>query len=466
MPATIGLKAFPYSQNLDCPSCHKSITVYDTAGSDYVVCDVCNAYHKLIGTTLLQKQHTVPPIANKPLIAIGSQGTLRDTPYKVLGYMEKKEADTEYQWREYMLYSYTKGYAFLAEYDGHWSFIAGKDHFPEVANAKDDGLAVEIDDTDYAMYNQYSPIITALIGEYDWDVYEERVHTKEFIHPPFLLVQEQDKKSKKIDWYLGEYLEPEEIAKGFNVDPGSFPEKIDIGANQPNPYKKRWVESVWLTIIAAIILIGIQVALMVSRPGSVIMNKSVSLDLMPPPIDTAKHDTTKLDSIKYASTSTNYSAPANGNYEFKPLRTSSFYINGPAPVDVDLYAPVDNNWFEATVELVSDKDNQTWDVSKEIEYYHGYEDGESWSEGSNSESVSLYDIPAGKYHLNFYPYGGTSAIDHVDIKVRANVILWQNILITLLLLCLYPLFCWYMNRRYEVNRWMGNYYSPYTKTND
>ena len=114
--------------------------------------------------------------------------------------------------------------------------------------------------------------------------------------------------------------------------------------------------------------------------------------------------------------------------------------------------------------MVNEKDNQTRVLNKEVEYYHGYEDGESWSEGSNSESVTLPNIPAGKYHINIYPYAGTNTVDQMNIKVTANIFLWQNIIVTFLLLCIYPLYCWYRQRQFEVNRWMGNAYSPYKKT--
>ena len=273
------------------------------------------------------------------------------------------------------------------------------------------------------------------------------------------MVKEKNKANQRIvDWYLGEYIAPEEIAEAFKIPLNTFPPMVDIGANQPSPYQKRWSEILKVSIVSFILLTLIQVGIFFVRPQQVIFNKDISLSLPPaPPSDTTKHDSTSV--LPFTSST------ANGNYEYKSLKTSSFTIfSGPAPVEVDIAAGIDNNWFEATVELVSEKDNQTWDVSKEIEFYHGYEDGESWSEGSTSGTALLPDIPPGKYHINIYPYGGTSDIDHMNIQVSANVTLWQNILITLALLCIYPLYCWFMKRQFEVNRWMNSNYSPYKKT--
>jgi hypothetical protein len=243
----------------------------------------------------------------------------------------------------------------------------------------------------------------------------------------------------------------------------------ELGASQPNPHLKRWVHSVWISIVAAVLLIGMQVTLVNLRPNSIIIDKDVELNMPPLPsthLDSLKRDSTKLDSLKADSIlqASAVSSTTGGNYEYKSLRTSSFQINGPAPVEMT--APIDNNWFQATVELVNDKDNQTWDVSREVEFYHGYEDGESWSEGGTSESALLNDVPKGTYHLNIYPYAGSNSLGHMHIKVQENVVLWQNILITLLLLLIYPIYCWYVKRKFEVNRWLGNNYSPYKTESD
>ncbi len=459
MAATVNLRAFPFSEQLDCPHCHKPITLYDSTGSEYVVCPSCNYYFKFANGILHQQEH-IAPIKYQPALEIGKQGILKGTPYKVLAYLEKKEQATHYEWREYMLYNYTKGYAFLAEFDGHWNYIAGIQHFPQVDNARVLGSTASMDGVDYLEYNRYTPVITAMLGEFDWDVYRERISAREFINPPMMLVREKNKQNESvIDWYLGEYCEPEEIAAAFNVPVGDFVERVDIGENQPNPYKKRFQQSLRISIAALVIAIIIQIVFGTLRQTQVIMNKDVAIALPPAPrADSAKHDS-------LAAVAGIFGQSNNGNFEYQSLRTSSFKIfSGPAPVEIEINAPVDNTWFEATIELVNEKDNQTWDVTKEVEYYHGYEDGESWSEGGTSGSVTVDDIPAGTYHINIYPYAGSTGLGQMNIKVTANIMLWQNILITFLLLCLYPLFCWYFQRRYEVNRWMVSDFSPYKTT--
>jgi hypothetical protein len=470
MAATVNLRAFPYATQVSCPHCHQQITLYDPDGSEYVVCDSCNSYCLCTDKSHLQVHQSVQPIKYEHILEIGNQGTLYGTPYKVLAYLEKKEAGTEYEWQEYMLYSFTKGYAFLAVYCGHWSFIAGVQHFPEIADTNlSEGVAY-LNDVEYLEYNRYSPVITALKGEFDWDICAERILAREFINPPFMLVREKNKKNEQIiDWYFGQYIEPKEIADAFNIPIEKFPERTDIGAIQPNRHKKRWGQSLRMSIAALALMVIVQVFFGFSRGTQTIINKSVDLSLPPPKPDstkrdTAKHDTTVRDTGINAIINNSAYQPPNGNYEYQSLRTSTFTIySGPAPVDIDLSAPLDNNWFEATVELVNEKTNETWDVSQEFEYYSGYEDGESWSEGSNSATVTLDDIPRGTYHINIYPYAGSPTMSSMNLAVTANVILWQNLLITTLLLCIVPLIFWYLQRRYEVNRWMASDFSPYNK---
>jgi len=405
----------------------------------------------------------------------------------------------DYSWREYMLYNYSKGYAFLAEYDGHWSLIAGEAWYPELAEVKDFSNTAESAGVEYLLFNKYAPRITALIGEFDWDVYEERVRVSELINPPYILVKEQNTRNRAIvDYYLGYYIEPKEIAEAFKIELSKFPEKVGEGANQPSKWKERWPKVVTLSGVFAILVVLIQAVILFMKPEEELLKSHFVLE---PQVSAAKTDSvlktmqpvssnlgapagasidtikTKskadsinkagMDSIAQLNAALNSTAYDNGNFELKPIRSKSFEVtNGPAPLDFQISSPVDNNWFEADLELVSEKDNQTWNVGKQIEYYHGYDDGDSWSEGSVDEGVLLSGIPPGRYHLNIYAYGGHKYNNTLDVIVTENVTLWRNLFVTLLVLCLYPAFCWYMMRRTEIRRWTYSDYSPYQKSEE
>ncbi|MBV8391121.1 MAG: DUF4178 domain-containing protein [Mucilaginibacter sp.] len=436
MAASVHLKNFPFEEQAQCPQCLKNFTLYDAQGCEVVVCQNCMSYLHFNHTSLkYQVKEKLKPLQYTPVLPLGSKGTLKDFPYKVIAYMEKKEVDTGYEWREYMLYNYEKGYAFLAEYNGNWSLIAGKDHYPildKIEDDDDDG--VSLDGISYSLYNKYTPAITGLIGEYDWDVLNERINASEYILPPYLITKETSLRDHQTDYYLGQYIKAQEIAEAFNVPLENFPEKSEVGANEPSPYMHRWANILKVTGLLIVLVMVIQILLVVLRPEKNLLDSSFNFGLQ---------TLGAADSLKNA-----YS----GTYEMKSFRTPTFVVdNGTVPLDVEISSPVDNNWFESTIELVSEKDNQTWNLTKEIEYYHGYEDGESWSEGGSTAETTISSIPQGKYHLNIYPYAGAPNINQMNIKVTESEVLWRNILVTVLILLIYPIYCWYKMRRFETN---------------
>jgi ribosomal protein L37AE/L43A len=447
MAATVNLKQFPQPQKQECPQCQKQITIYDPIGSEIIVCTGCHAYLHFTGSKYVVKDH-VRAIQYNPVLPLGTEGVFRNIAYKVIGYLEKKEVGTEYEWREYMLYSFVEGYAFLAEYNGNWILVAGKKHYPILDSVVDNGDDdISVDGQDYRLYNKYTPDITALIGEYDWDALNERLKASEFILPPTMLVKEENIREHCTDYYWGRYIKADEIATGFNIPLENFPEKTEVGACELSPYRKRWRDMIKVTGILIVIVLVIQILLLILKPEKNLLDNSFNF---------SQQTLSTADSIKNL-----YS----GTYEMKSFKTPTFVVdNASAPLDIELSSPVDNNWFESTIELVNEKDNQTWNLTKEIEYYHGYEDGDSWSEGSTNGEALVSSIPAGKYHLNVYPYAGASTVNQMNIKVTESEVLWRNILVTVLLLLIYPLYCWYRAYKFETNRWANSDYSPYKKS--
>lgn len=471
--ATTNLKSFPYAEDFACPKCHTLITLYDPEGSEYCVCASCNSFLRFIAneTAVIQKQAPAPK--EEPVLKLGSVGLFRGHHFKVIAFVEKKEQNAPYAWREYILYNYEKGYANFAEYDGHWNFVAGKDFYPELDKLKDKGWNfVNYEDNEYTLFSKYTATTTALVGEFDWDILFEKPKTSEFVAPPQILYKEHVPNHSLAYFYLGSYAEPSEIADAFKIDAKLFPERVGIGANQPSAPAKRWFAiSKFIPVI--IILLAV-----IGFSGSFISPEQGLLDntqnIVP--------DTTKAN-------------------EFKPYITPSFVLDKQSALNFKIESAVDNNWLEATVVLVNEKNNQSWEVTESIEYYHGYEDGESWTEGSQTAEVLLSAIPAGKYHLNIYPAAGDIAgaatnttmnlnipaspgtsvdpaisnisaaagninVKTVHINVTANPIIWKNFWVSLLLLCIYPLYAWYRMRTYEKKRWMNSDYSPYETDDD
>ena len=72
--------------------------------------------------------------------------------------------------------------------------------------------------------------------------------------------------------------------------------------------------------------------------------------------------------------------------------------------------------------LINEQTGQAWDVGREVSYYHGYDDGESWSEGDRETKVTLPTIPSGRYYLRVEPDSDeTSTPASYDITIKRDV---------------------------------------------
>lgn len=129
---------------------------------------------------------------------------------------------------------------------------------------------------------------------------------------------------------------------------------------------------------------------------------------------------------------------------------------------LEFYKPLDNNWFAADFTLINESDGSEYNFTKEIEYYHGTEDGTSWSEGSQLGEAFLSKIPAGRYHINIYPEFGT-ADKSFALTVKRDVAFYGNMWVTLLLLAIFPAVYFFLKRNFEKRRWAESDYSPYAE---
>lgn len=426
---------FKLSESQACPSCKQNVILYDGAKSTYAVCPSCFSYLQITSTGLITQAKQIKKPELAPVLKIGCTANIHDTLFKVIAYLEKKEAGTEYKWREYILTSLDKGYITISEFDGHWNLIGGENFIADFKQPISYGDTVGYKDVDYKLFNKYTPVITAMLGEADWDILNEKITASEYIAPPYMVVKEiVDKNNRNPEYYIGEYLDTNVIVETFGINKIDLPDQIGVGANQPSVAYDRWMSALSISIVAILVVLGLHFALDIFKAEKELINGDFLIT---------------------------YDEKGEAN-AFKSFKTQSFNIDDASSnIEFQIRANVDNNWFETTIVLVNESDNRTWEVSKGIEYYHGYEEGENWSEGSTEEFIMLSDIPKGKYHLNVYPSSGDSSRSNLYIKAVANVGMWRNTLLTMLALCIFPAICYYMMRNFEKRRWNSSDYSPF-----
>lgn len=430
---TLNLSSFPVSEVVICPQCEKQNVIYHFADCDYIACQSCRAYLVHTVGKEFQFKRTLNKLEFTPILKIGSVGVINNDEFKVIAYFEKRERGTTYKWREYSLFNYQKGYATLSEFDGHWSIIRGKEFFPDLADLTSNyESSIRYLNSDFHLFNKYTPEVISAIGEFGEDILSDKIKAVELVSPPLMLVKE--KQGNKATYYLGEYIEPKVIAEAFGVDLTTFPNKVGIGAIQPSKYLDRWNSLFTLSGLAIIGILLIHLLIGYLKPEKELFYESFQLT----------------------------HSQANGKDVIKSFTTPSFEITDDySNLEFYINSAVSDNWLEASMVLVNERDNRTWEVSKGFEYYSGVTEGEAWSEGDRYAEVMLSNIPKGKYHINIYPYSGDPNRDILLVKVTANASMWRNTLLTCLALCLYPAYCWYRMRNFEKKRWDNSNFSPF-----
>ena len=330
-------------------------------------------------------------------------------------------AGTKYTWEEYLLYHPEVGFRWLVHDTGHWSYVTPLD-----AGAVFDGDTVaNYRGRQFKQFNQVAAHVESVYGEFYWRVEEgEAVWAKDFVSPPEILSCEWT--ASEVNWSHGVYLTRDEVAKIFKVE--RLPEPRTVGMAQPNPYAA--VVRPWVVLVLVGLVVGIVIQMIGSRTQ--VLSRSFRFD------------------------------PLESQSGSKVVFTDPFDLRGWRNVKVEVSSPVDNSWAYVEGDLVNEETGLVQNFSMPLEYYHGVESGESWSEGSRSATLHLSALPAGRYTLRLEaqweqwqkPLG-------VDVSLQQGVprLLYFGILVGLLTLGLVVALL--VRHSFERRRWSESMFNPY-----
>lgn len=118
-----------------------------------------------------------------------------------------------------------------------------------------------------------------------------------------------------------------------------------------------------------------------------------------------------------------------------PFVSEPFVVSGNGNVVVEVASNMDNSYLDLEVRLVDNYRKVAYLTSQDVEYYHGYEGSEYWTEGSKSDEIYFSRIPAGTYVLEVLPLSdakqGRYQVNVVRDRVRfaylMGVIVWFGI---------------------------------------
>ena len=419
------------AKTLPCAKCGKSVTIRTPHYTRHCVCIHCNAWNEIEpgrSSFQLNKKKLSPYTFALP---IGSKAIIDGNDYEITGATVKNETgESDVFWREYTLYDAITGYAFLAEYNGHWTFLKETKlncSWPQF------NTALLFDGEEFDLFNDYEFNVRSAAGEFFTSLHTVNFTAREYIAPPQMYAAELNK-GKDLAWYKARYISDSELNTAFGV--AFCPLSYQTGIGPLQPLKHTIKPRLLLRMCGIFFLLFFAVQLFfefTARKENLFQN---SFDLPD-----------SLLSRGITSTS----------FELKPSKSNlEFLIN----------APVDNSWFETSMTLVNEKTGQEYPLEKGVEYYHGYSDGESWSEGSTEAEVILSSIPAGTYHLNIFPSAPPGSGTRFSVFVTNDTPMWSNFFIVMGILMIYPLLVWWRHQVFEKKRWNNTPYNPYQKDDE
>jgi predicted RNA-binding Zn-ribbon protein involved in translation (DUF1610 family) len=420
------LKPFPPPFESTCDSCNGPIVIYTHFQCVVYVCPSCGQSHTFRDNKLQKRSSQAEARKDEGYIPLGSTGVIKKRLYRVVGLAIKKEKGTTYCWREYLLFNPYYGYAFLAEYDGHWSFLEQLIVHPREVVIRQD---LAFDRKWFRFFNKYKAVLVYVKGEFCYDVFGDSLsHVLELISPPYVLSYERT--SNEQMWFSGEYVDKGDVKKIFALEQEP-PEQIGIGMSQP--MKASFNYSMLMKMTAAFfgLLIVLQIWL-----GSIAKNTEVLSDT--------------------------FALRTDSSGKMIPLVSKTFEItNGPTNIEMEFRAGVENSWMEFAADLVNETTSEHFEFNSAVEYYFGYDGGERWTEGSQSSKAVLSQLPNGKYHINIWPQREKAQVDDFSVNATIDYPMYSNMFLIAGIIAVFPLITHLRRKNFEVKRWSNSNYSPY-----
>ncbi|HET7503300.1 MAG TPA: DUF4178 domain-containing protein [Kofleriaceae bacterium] len=392
---------------LACPSCNGSLELRAPDQSLRVVCPYCNHLVSVEGGTL----SIIARLANKPrpAIALGSRGTFLDGELTVIGFVQRSAYvdGTWWPFEEYLLYAPAAGFRWLVRSDGHWSYVQ-----PVATGAVAVSVDAEYDGVRFRRFQDTELRVDGVLGELYWRVQVgERVHSVDFIAPPAMLSLEATPTEQ--NWSLGTYLTVKDVerALGRSLELAA---PSGVAPNQPYP----------AGVGKAIALVtALYFAVAIGKCASAPDEEKLHQRFAFPP--SGKRATVDPSLGVVPSGSSGSGAPADSAGEAGTVAFSDeFRLDGGHNLVFDLSAGLSNNWMYAAIDLIHKDTGGVVSFDTNLEYYSGFDDEGSWSEGSSTAGQVLGPVEPGTYQVRVEgQHGGTGDV-LLTVGLRQGVFRW------------------------------------------
>jgi len=416
------------AEAFNCPGCgaplEKRVATTEAIGctSCGAVVDAIDPKHALLSRALAHAARHVPTIP------LGTRGKFEGVVFEVVGCMRREmsvEGET-YGWDEYLLHNVERGYRWIVQSQGHFSFVKSAANPPRVIRG-DPPAALYLGRA-FRHFQNYAATVAYVVGEFYWRVaVGDVVQVDDYVAPPLILSAERTE--NEITWSLGEYVEPAVLWRQLGLRRAP-PGRIGVAPNQPSPHEGGVLRYWKAFTVFALVAFVVQIAL-----------SFVS-------------DTRILHSEPFQYT------PGRGA---RTLVTPPFELRGTRPVPVAIRSKTNasNSWVYLDMTLIEKNTGRTYRLGREVSYYYGSSGGESWSEGDRQDRARVAELPPGTYYLEIEASGATRGRSVSGrIEIFRDPPDWTNVIIVIVVLALFPLAAWWRSAAFERRRWAESDYAP------
>ena len=416
---------------VSCPNCAGPLELRAPDKTERVTCPNCNSLLD-VNQGQLQFLKALEKPWFQPLIPIGREGETPEGKMTVIGAMARSVTvdGVQYFWSEYLLYNPQIGFRWLVHSDDHWNYVQAV----PPGEVLDEGKSVSYRGKKYKIFQDAPARVEVVLGEFYWKVETgESVRGVDYVAPPYMLSKEvstvyvsdpanpekRKRATGEINWSLGTYVTRKQIEEAFQVT--GLPRPSGVAPNQP--YKHWWVYKYWIAFIVVLLLVA-GLTVLVSGSTREVFSQTVTL----PPLPNAD------------GTQVFFSEP--------------FELAGRRNIRISGDSPVQNTWVYLEGDLINEETGVVQSFPIEISYLQGVEDGESWSEGGQSDSAYTSSMPGGRYVLRLegqWERWQQPAV--VSLKIEQNVTYGLNLLIALIVLSIGPIIMIIYHVGFERRRW-------------
>lgn len=499
LPAAGIPKSKTKAKAVQCPHCAGALTLRDI-NTVRIGCPSCGSVLEVAENQALAIVSRALAAAKegryRPSIPLGTKGKFPgaagkagEERFEVIGYLVQETTidHVQYHWFDYLLASCEEKkqdtYRWLVHSNGHWSLVDTLSQHPSLQK---NGSEARHEGASYRHYATYQATVGQVCGEFTWRVaIGDQCEVTDFIAPPLMLsreiywaegkqpasaaaqalgVERQSPVAKEVTWSQGIYLTPEEVATAFKFK-HRLPLPRLVAANQPNPWQdshRRTCRWFWLFSLIALLGHGV----LYFNAGQTFLRQHWEFTL-PPAIPSYQPGS---DHAAYGGNAAQAFLANSAAAATPTTQTSqSFTLTRKSnQLQVLNHTNLENNWAGLELTLVDSKTGLAYPTEREISYYHGVDEGESWSEGGRVDEVVFRDIPPGTYYLtadpefpteNPMPFGD-------DLEIRRNPPGWSNLVFIELFLILFPIFSRFRYQAFESKRWAESDHAPEDNDDD